>query len=230
MMDLRSTNVSASQAFRSYMLKIYAYMGGALIVTGLVAFGTSTSPAMLHAIYGTPLKWVVMLLPLVFVMVISFGINNLRAETAQTLFWLFAAAMGVSLASIFLVYTGLSIAKTFLVCAAMFLIMSIYGYITGSDLSRFGSIMFMGLIGIIIASLVNIFLKSNGLDFAISVIGVLVFAGLTAWDVQKMKLMYNINDEHQIAAKKAVIGALALYLDFLNLFLMLLRLMGNRRD
>lgn len=232
MNNLNSFNTSeqaVSQAFKSYLLKIYGYMTFGLILTGVIAFFTASSPAMLNLIFNTPLRYVVMLAPLVFVLVISFGINKLSSQTAQMLFWLFAAAMGLSLASIFIVYTGVSVSRVFLISAATFLIMSIYGYTTKTDLSRFGAILLMGLIGIIIASLVNIFLKSSGLELVISIIGVLVFVGLTAWDTQKIKLMYDVSDEREMANKKAVLGALTLYLDFINLFLMLLRLIGDRR-
>lgn len=229
-MQIKEVSQQVNKALNAYILKIYAYMTIGLIITGVVAFATASSPTMLKAIYGTPLMYVVMFAPLVFILVISFGINKLQAQTAQTLFWIFAAVMGLSLSSIFLTYTGVSIARTFLICSAMFLTMCIYGYTTQTDLSRLGSVLIMALFGIIIASIVNIFLKSTGLEFAVSVIGVLVFAGLTAWDTQKIKLSFDEADEHEIASKKAIMGALSLYLDFINLFLMLLRLVGNRNN
>src|SRR5215831_18458636 len=162
-------------------------------------------------------------------MLLSFGINRLSAGTALTVFFIYAALLGLSLASIFLVYTHASITRVFFISAATFGATSLYGYTTQRDLTGLGSFMFMGLIGIIIASLVNIFLRSTGLDWAISVIGVLVFVGLTAYDTQSIKEMYDVNDDGSVAGKKAVMGALRLYLDFINLFLMLLRLFGDRR-
>ncbi|MGV3278932.1 Bax inhibitor-1/YccA family protein [Rickettsiales bacterium LUAb2] len=226
----RTTEQDVSQAFRSYLLRIYSYMTGGLAITGIVAFLTASSPTMMHAIFGTPLAYVVMFAPLVFMLVISFGINKLQSSTAQLLFWAFAAVMGLSLASIFMVYTGISITRVFLITSATFLVMSIYGYTTKTDLSRFGAILMMGLIGIIIASIVNIFLRSSGLELAVSILGVLIFTGLTAWDTQKIKLMYDVTDNREMSNKKAIIGALTLYLDFINLFLMLLRFIGDRRN
>ena len=171
-----------------------------------------------------------MLAPLAFVLAISFGIERMSAATAAVLFWIYAAVMGLSLGGIFLVYTGTSIARVFFITAATYGAMSLYGYTTRSDLSGFGSFLFMGLIGIVIASLVNIFIGSNILQFAISIIGVLVFVGLTAYDTQRIKQMYLASDSPEIAGKKAVLGALALYLDFINLFMMLLQLFGQRRE
>jgi uncharacterized protein len=164
------------------------------------------------------------------VMWLSYGINRMQASTAQAIFWVYAGVMGLSLASVFLVFTGESIARVFFITAGTFASMSLYGYTTQRDLSQWGSFLFMGLIGIIIASLVNIFLASSALTFAISVIGVLVFVGLTAYDTQQIKEMYFENDDAQTAGKKAVMGALRLYLDFINLFMMLLQLFGTRRD
>lgn len=227
--SFNSNTSVVSQAFRTYLLKIYGYMTGGLVLTGLFAFFVASNPAVFNTIFKTPLAYVVMFAPLIFVLVISFGINKLSASAAQTIFWLFAATMGLSLASIFKVYTGISITRVFLITSATFLVMSIYGYTTKTDLSRFGAILLMALIGVIIASVVNIFLKSSGLELVVSIIGVLVFVGLTAWDTQKIKLSFDINDEKEMASKKAVIGALTLYLDFINLFLMLLRIIGDRR-
>jgi hypothetical protein len=164
------------------------------------------------------------------VLVLSFGINKLSVPTTQILFWVFAAVMGLSLASIFAVYTGGSIAKVFFISAGTFGAMSLYGYTTKTDLTKFGSFLIMGLIGIVIASVVNIFLHSSGLSFAISIVGVLVFVGLTAWDTQKIKENYDAGYGTEVLAKSAIMGALSLYLDFLNLFLMLLRLFGNQRN
>ena len=173
--------------------------------------------------------WLFVLAPLGLVMLLSFGINRLSAGTALTVFFVYAALVGLSLASIFLVYTHASITRVFFISAATFGATSLYGYTTQRDLTSVGSFMFMGLIGLIIASVVNIFLHSTGLDWAISVIGVIVFVGLTAYDTQRIKEMYDVNDDGTISGRKAVMGALRLYLDFINLFLMLLRIFGNRR-
>jgi FtsH-binding integral membrane protein len=172
---------------------------------------------------------VLLLAPLALVFFLSFRIQHLAPATAQGLFFFYAALLGVSLAPIFLIYTHGSIARVFFISAASFGALSLYGYTTQRDLSPFGSFLIMGLFGIILASLVNIFLASSALQFAISVVGVLVFAGLTAWDTQRIKEMYDVNDDGTIAGRKAIMGALTLYLDFINLFLMLLRLFGDRR-
>ncbi|MGE3966592.1 MAG: Bax inhibitor-1/YccA family protein [Dongiaceae bacterium] len=213
---------------RQYMLRVYNYMTGGLALTGVVAYIVSNNEAMMQAIYGTPLAWVVMLAPVGIAMLFGFGINRMSAGTAQIVFWIFAALMGLSLSYIFVAYTGASIARVFFITAGTFAAMSLYGYTTSRDLTGFGSFLIMGLIGIIIAMVVNIFLASAALDFAISVIGVLIFTGLTAYDTQRIKSSYSEADDHQIGTKKAVMGALSLYLDFINLFLMLLRLFGNR--
>jgi FtsH-binding integral membrane protein len=230
------------QGLRSYMLRVYNYMGIGLVVTGLVAYFTYTQSFVEQnghivgltglgtALFGSPLQWVVMLAPLAFVLVLSFGITKLSVGVTQVLFWAFAAVMGLSLASIFAVYTGGSIAQVFFISAATFGAMSLYGYTTKTDLTRFGSFLIMGLIGVIIASVVNVFLHSSGLSFAISIIGVLVFVGLTAWDTQRIKESYSVGFGADVLAKGAVMGALSLYLDFINLFLMLLRLFGNQRS
>jgi uncharacterized protein len=172
----------------------------------------------------------VMLAPLGMVLLLGFGINRMSIGAAFLAFWAFAALMGLSLAGIFLVFTGASIARVFFISAATFAAMSLYGYTTGSDLSRFGAFLFMGLIGIVIASLVNIFVGSNALQFAISVIGVIVFTGLTAYDTQRIRQVYLASDPGDMTTKKAILGALTLYLDFINLFVMLLQLTGQRRD
>jgi FtsH-binding integral membrane protein len=236
------TAAVVDEGLRSYMLRVYNYMGIGLVVTGLVAYFTYTQSfieqngrivgltGLGNALYGSPLQWVVMLAPLAFVLVLSFGITKLSVATTQILFWVFAAVMGLSLASIFAVYTGGSIAKVFFISAATFGAMSLYGYTTKRDLTQIGSFLIMGLIGVVIASIVNIFLQSSGLGFAISIIGVLVFVGLTAWDTQKIKESYNVGFGAEVLAKGAIMGALSLYLDFINLFLMLLRLFGNQRN
>jgi FtsH-binding integral membrane protein len=230
------------QGLRSYMLRVYNYMGIGLVVTGLIAYLTYTQSFVEQnghivgltglgaALFGSPLQWIVMLAPLAFVLVLSFGITKLSVGMTQILFWAFAAVMGLSLASIFAVYTGGSIAQVFFISAATFGAMSLWGYTTKTDLTKFGSFLIMGLIGVIIASVVNLFLHSSGLSFAISIIGVLVFVGLTAWDTQKIKESYNVGFGADVLAKGAVMGALSLYLDFINLFLMLLRLFGNQRS
>jgi len=237
-----ATAADIDQGLRSYMLRVYNYMGIGLVVTGLVSYFTYTQSfieqngrivgltGLGNALYGSPLQWVVMLAPLAFVLVLSFGITKLSVATTQILFWVFAAVMGLSLASIFAVYTGGSIAKVFFISAGTFGAMSLYGYTTKTDLTKFGSFLIMGLIGIVIASVVNIFLHSSGLSFAISIVGVLVFVGLTAWDTQKIKENYDAGYGTEVLAKSAIMGALSLYLDFLNLFLMLLRLFGNQRN
>ncbi|MCT8972301.1 Bax inhibitor-1/YccA family protein [Microbaculum sp. A6E488] len=223
------------EGLRAYMLQVYNYMAIGLAVTGVVAFGAFTmavSGGQLtgfgQAIYASPLKWVIMLAPLGMVFFLSARLNSLSLGGAQMAFWIFAALMGLSLSSIFLVYTGNSIARVFFITAASFGALSLYGYTTKKDLSGWGSFLFMGLIGIIIASVVNIFLASSALQFAVSVIGVLVFAGLTAYDTQQIKEMYSAQDDGTMAGRKAIMGALRLYLDFINLFVMLLSLFGNR--
>ena len=224
--------LAIDEGLRSYMLRVYNYMGVGLVVTGLVAWFTSqwatSSQANAELLYGSPLAWVIMLSPLAFVLVLSFGINKLSVPAAQGVFWAFAAVMGLSLSSIFLVYTGASIAKVFFTTAATFGAMSLYGYTTKRDLTGMGSFLFMGLIGLIIASVVNIFMQSGMLEFIISAVGVLIFVGLTAYDTQKIKEGYSESHGADVLAKGAVMGALSLYLDFINLFLMLLRLFGNR--
>jgi uncharacterized protein len=212
---------------RLQMQRVYGYMAGGLALTGLVAYAAAAS-GFYQAIAGTPLLWIVMLAPLGFVL--SFGIQRMRVETAVAVFWIYAAVMGLSLGSIFLVFTGTSIARVFFITAATFGAMSIYGYTTLSDLSSLGSFLMMGLIGIVIASIVNIFIGSSAVQFAISVIGVIVFVGLAAYDTQRIKAMYLEADAADVAGKKAVLGALALYLDFINLFMMLLQLFGQRRQ
>jgi len=216
------------QGLRSYMLGVYNYMALAMGITGVVAYLTSTSPALLGAIYGTPLQWVVMLAPLGFVFFLSARVHRMSASAAQITFWLFAAVMGLSLAYIFLAYTGESVAKIFFITAGSFAGLSLLGYTTKKDLSGFGTFLFMGLIGLIIAMVVNIFLASPAMQFVISAVGVLIFAGLTAYDTQQIKNMYDVNDGGDVATKKSIMGALRLYLDFLNLFLFLLQLFGNR--
>jgi FtsH-binding integral membrane protein len=230
------TAAAIDEGLRSYMLKVYNYMGIGLVVTGLVSYFSAQAAvgadgqltAWGSLIFQSPLMWVIAFAPLAFVLVLSFGINKLSGATAQLLFWVFAAVMGLSLSSIFMVYTDASIAKVFFISAATFGAMSLYGYTTKRDLTGVGNFLIMGLIGLIIASIVNIFLASSMLDFAISAIGVLIFVGLTAYDTQKIKNGYDEGLGAEVLHKTAVMGALSLYLDFINLFLMLLRLFGNR--
>ncbi len=214
---------------RQHMLRVYNYMASGVALTGVVAMLVSQSQTMMNAIFGTPLAWVVMLAPLAFVLVLSFGIHRLSLFATQALFWVFAAAMGLSLSTIFLVYTGESIVRVFFITAIAFGGLSLYGYTTKRDLGPIGAFLIMGLIGIIIAGLVNLFLQSSGLQFAISVIGVLVFAGLTAYDTQNIKNEYSEFHDQETSGKLAISGALRLYLDFINLMILLLQLLGNRR-
>jgi uncharacterized protein len=216
------------QGLRSYMLGIYNMMALGVALTGLIAYFVGNNPAMIQSIFMSPLKWVVMFAPLGVVMLLSFGINKLSAGAAQGLYWLYAALMGVSLSFIFTAYTGSSIAKTFFITAATFGALSLYGYTTKKSLAGWGTFLFMGMVGLIIASIVNIFLKSDAMSFVISIIGVLIFAGLTAYDTQKLKGMYFEGDAADTLSKKITMGALTLYLDFINLFMYLLRFLGSR--
>ena len=238
----QQSTVVMDEGLRAYMLKVYNYMATGILLTGIIALltfkmsvVTNDSGAIVgltqigNALYLSGLKWVVMLAPLGVVIYMSFGIKKMSASKAQTTFWVFASLMGLSLSSILLIYTGLSVTRVFFICSATFGAMSIYGYTTKRDLTKLGSFLMMGLIGIIIASVVNIFLKSSMMYFVISILGVLIFVGLTAYDTQKIKNMYSSSDTGELMGKKAVMGALTLYLDFINLFLMLLRLFGQRR-
>ena len=237
----QQSTVVMDEGLIAYMLKVYNYMATGILLTGIVALLTfkvavqeiSSAGIILTpfggAIYNSALRWVVMLAPLGVVFYMSFGINKMSASKAQTTFWVFAGLMGLSLSSILLVYTGMSVTRVFFICSATFGAMSIYGYTTKRDLTKLGSFLMMGLIGIIIASIVNIFMQSSMMYFVISILGVLIFVGLTAYDTQKIKNMYAVSDTGEVMGKKAVMGALTLYLDFINLFIMLLRLFGQRR-
>jgi len=216
------------EGLRQHMLRVYNFMMLGLVVTGVVAYFVSTDHQLMMTLFATPLKWVVMLSPFAFVLVLSFGIQRLSAGAAQLVFWAFCATMGLSLATIFVVFTGTSIARVFFITAGMFAATSLWGYTTKRDLPGFGSFLFMGLIGIVIAGFVNIFVGSSALQFAISVIGVLVFTGLTAYDTQNIKEMYTESAGAEANHKLAVMGALSLYLNFINLFMMLLQLFGDR--
>lgn len=225
---------SATDAgLRSYMLSVYNYMASGVLLTGIVAMlfasGGDTSPAATVILAGGPLAWVIMLAPLAFVLILSFGINRLSTGAAQALFWGFAVVMGLSLSTIFLQYTGASIATAFFSTTVAFLGLSLFGYTTKRNLSAMGTFLIMGLFGIIGASLLNLFIfQSSGLSLAISIIGVLVFAGLTAYDTQMIKNTYYQVRGTDFMGKAIIMGALNLYLDFINMFLMLLRLFGNR--
>jgi len=221
------------QGLRSYMLGIYNYMATAIGLTGVAAFGMATwasnNPAVANALYNSPLKWVIMIAPLAFVMVISFGINKLSKSAAMLTFYAFAGVMGISMSWIFMVYNIPSIVQTFFVTAASFGALSLYGYTTKRSLSGMGSFLMMGLFGIIIAMIVNIFMQSSALAFAINVLGVLIFAGLTAYDTQRLKNTYDmVAGNADAIAKSSIMGALSLYLNFVNMFMFLLSFMGNR--
>jgi FtsH-binding integral membrane protein len=226
----RASGAVYDEGLRQHMLRIYNYMAIGLVLTGAVAFVVGNTPALYVPIFTTPLKWVVMLAPLAFVLFFSFRMQSMSASSAQMLFWAFCAVMGLSMASIFLVFTGTSIARTFFIAAAMFGATSLYGYTTKQDLSRFGSFLIMGLIGVVIASIVNIFLASSMLQFVVSVVGILVFIGLTAWDTQSIKEQYAENFDAESQQKLAVFGAFSLYLNFINIFQLLLQLTGTRNE
>jgi FtsH-binding integral membrane protein len=229
---------------RAYMLRVYNWMASGLVLTGIVAFLIANT-SLINAFYplvetptglrhvAGPLAWIAMISPLAFVLVLSFGVNRLSTRAVQALYWAFCVAMGASLTNIFLVYSGQSIVRVFFITAATFGAMSLWGYTTRTDLTRFGSFLMMGLIGIIIASLVNIFIGSAGLQFAVSIIGVLVFVGLTAYDTQRIKadyVQYSYEYGSEVAARRSVYDALSLLLNFINLFLLLLQLTGSRNS
>ena len=240
-------DAAIDEGLRAYMIRVYNLMAIGLAITGLAALGTvmlatTTDPSaavatlgngkMLTnlgvALYGSPLRWVVMLAPLAFVFYLSFRVHTMSVSAAQTAFWAFAAVMGISLSSIFLIYTSGSIVQTFFITATAFGALSLWGYTTKRDLTGMGTFLFMGLIGLIVAMVVNIFLASPAIQFAISAIGVLIFSGLTAYDTQKIKEMYFEGDDVLVSGRKAIMGALTLYLDFINLFTFLLQFLGNR--
>ena len=235
------TAAAIDVGLRAYMIRIYNYMAVGVALTGVVSWltfnaATTTNEAgrlvltsFGQAIYSGPLTIILFLGTLGIVFFLSFRIDKLQASTALALFMGYAALLGLMLSSVFLQYTGVSITRTFFISAASFGALSLYGYTTQRDLSPIGSFLIMGLFGLVIAMLVNLFLKSSGLDFAISAIGVLIFAGLTAWDTQKIKEMYDSNDDGTVSGRKSVMGALTLYLDFINLFLFMLRFLGDRR-
>jgi FtsH-binding integral membrane protein len=219
------------EGLRAHMNKVYALMSVAMVITGGIAYIVGTNEQLLIAIFGSPLKWVVMFAPLAVVFAFGAMIHRMSQATAQLVFWGFAGLMGLSISYIFAVYTGISIAQTFLVTAIAFAGLSLYGYTTKRDLSGFGTFLIMGVIGLLVASIVNIFLASSAIAFAVSVLGVLIFAGLTAYDTQSIKNTYIVhahNGDTEWLGKAAIMGALNLYLDFLNMFMFLLQFLGNR--
>jgi uncharacterized protein len=234
--------VAYDMGLRAHMIRVYNYMAGGVALTGIVAWMTYQMAVVTNAagaitgltpfgqtLFGSPLMWVIVLAPLGLVFFLSFRIGHMQASTARALFFVYAGAVGLSLATIFMVYTQTSITRVFFITAASFGALSLYGYTTKRNLDAMGSFLMMGLFGLIIASLVNIFLVSSALQWTISVVGVLIFAGLTAWDTQKIKEFYDPMDDGTVAGRKAVVGALSLYLDFLNMFMFLLRMFGDRR-
>ena len=238
----QQTTALYDEGLRAYMLRVYNYMGLGLVITGVLAYVVMQMSVVVgdsgqivgvtqfgQTLFGTPLKWVIMLAPLGLVMLFSFRIQKMSASSAQLVFWAFAALMGISLSTIFIAFTTESIARVFFITAGTFGAMSLYGYTTKRSLANWGSFLFMGLIGVIIASVVNLFVGSTALQFAISVIGVLVFVGLTAYDTQRIKETYSSSMDSEMTTKTAVFGALRLYLDFINLFIMLMQLFGNNR-
>jgi FtsH-binding integral membrane protein len=238
MADNRFMNTAAAEAtqvdlgLRSYMLGVYNHMTTALLMTGFFAYAMKWAvfnvAGVGQLIYGSPLKWVVMLAPLGLVFWLSARINAMSATKARNLFYVYAALMGISLASVLLMFSTASVARAFFITAGAFAALSLYGYTTKRSLSAMGSFMMIGLFGLIIAMIVNIFVASTAMDLAISVLGVLIFAGLTAWDTQKIKLMYMAGDSEAERTKKSIFGALMLYLDFINMFMFILHLFGNR--
>ncbi len=226
-LGVERTTLAYSEGLRAYMVNVYNYMALALGLTGGVALLVVSSPALLQAIM--PMMWLFILAPIGLVFFLSFRINTMQYSTAQIVFWLYAALNGVAFSTIFLAYTYESIARVFFITAGMFAAMSLYGYTTKKDLTGWGSFLFMGVIGLMIAMVVNFFVASSMLQFIVSIAGVLIFTGLTAYDTQMIKESYIEGSSKEVAGKKAIFGALSLYLDFINLFLMLLRLLGDRR-
>ena len=230
------TQVQIDQGLRSYMLRVYNYMGAGLAITGAAAYGTfhaavDATGALTpfgNAVFVSPLKWVLILAPLAMVMLLSFRIEKMSVSAAQLTFWAYAALVGVSFASLGLIYTAASIAQVFFITAGAFGALSLYGYTTKRDLAGLGSFLFMGLMGLILASLVNLWFQNGMMGMVLSAISVLIFTGLTAWDTQQIKEMYYEADDVATLGRKAIMGALRLYLNFINLFLSLLRLFGNR--
>jgi len=223
------TQVAFDAGLRTYMLKVYNYMASGVLLTGIVAMLFASSGLAQDIMFGGgPLKWLIILSPLAIVFAMSFGQNKFSTVTIQAMFWAFAALMGLSMSTIFLVYTGASIAQTFFATAAAFLGLSLYGYTTKKDLSGMGTFLIMGVIGLLVAMVINIFLQSTMMQLVISAIGVLIFAGLTAYDTQRIKSMYAYVAGTDMVGKTVVLSALSLYLDFINMFQFLLFFMGNQ--
>ena len=225
----QSQSTAIDAGLREYMMKVYNYMTSGLAISGLVAWAFASSDTLMQAIFGSGLQWIVMLAPLGFIFFLGARLQKMSLSAAQMTFWAFAAVMGISLSSILYAFTGLSVARVFLITCSTFAAMSIYGYTTKRDLTKFGSFLIMGLIGLILASIVNIFMQSSAMHFVISCVGVLVFVGLTAYDTQKIKSTYYAVAGSSFAGKAAIMGALTLYLDFINLFVLLMQLFGQRR-
>ena len=221
--------VTFDVGLRTFMQRIFGYMSGGLAITGLLAWVVANT-ALASIIFGSPLKWVVMIAPLGFIMFMNFRMSTIIVSTLRTLFWLFCGTMGLSMGAIFLVYTGASVARAFFITAATFGAMSLWGYTTKKDLSDFGAFLMMGVLGLVIASVVNIFMMSSMLQWMVSIVGVAVFTGLTAWDVQRLKQTYSEGFGVEANDKLAIFGALTLYLNFINAFQFLLQLTGDRRN
>ncbi len=226
--DALGRGVVYDQGLRRHMLSIYNYMASGVLLSGIIAMLFANS-GLAAQVMATPLRWLIILAPLGFVFAMSFGVHKMKTSTVQALFWGFCTVMGLSLSTIFLVYTGTSIATTFFATATAFAGLSLVGYTTKKNLSAMGAFMTMGLIGLIVAMVVNMFLQSTGLQMAISILGVLIFAGLTAWDTQRLRDEYYMLQGSDFAGKAVVLGALTLYLDFINMFQFLLSFMGDRR-
>jgi hypothetical protein len=216
------------QGLRAYMIGVYQYMALGVALTGLIAYVMSTQPAIMETIWTTPLKWVAIFAPLPVALYTQFRIHNLNPGTAQALFWLYAALVGVSFSVLFAIFTDASIARVFLITAVAFGALTLYGYTTQRNLSAWGSFLFIGMIGVLIAGVVNIFLQSSALNFAVSAIGVLVFAGLTAYDTQQIKAMYYQAADETTASRYSILGSLWLYISFVAMFQFLLSLIGDR--
>lgn len=226
-----NSDVSFDSGLRAYMISVYKHMATALAITAIISMMLVSSPGLMMALFGTPLSWVVMLAPVGIAMYMGFKLHTMSVSSARNLLYIYAGAIGLSLAGLFMVYTGESIARTFFITASTFGAMSIYGYATKKDLTSWGSFLMMGIIGILLASVINIFMMSSGLTFAISIISVLLFTGLTAYDTQRIKDMYfQVSNSQDDTNKIAIYGALQLYMDFINLFVALLRFFGDRRS
>ena len=220
-------DAARDEGLRTYMLKIYNYMASGVLLTGIVAMAFASS-GMAEAVFATPLRWLIVLSPLAIVFGMSFGMHKMSQGTLQALYWGFTILMGLSMSMIFLRYTGASIALTFAATSVAFLSLSLYGYTTKKNLSGMGTFLMMGLVGLIVASIANMFMQSSAMSFVISVVGVLIFAGLTAYDTQKLKSMYAYLEGSDMMGKAVIMGALTLYLDFINMFQFLLSFLGSR--